>query len=278
MRNRLYVVTGAGSREHSLGTQLISKLNYEHGVTPPALLTVARRGALENFRWLIGLEAWWEHLATPLKAVVSHPSFYHRTVGPIIDRWLEDQEERPTDYEPEVVLVNCAAQHHISPAVDQLYDYASDLFEANTLAPLRLAVLMQQHLGSLLVGVLNVASNAAWTPMTGNLAYAMSKAALVTGTRVLAKEWVKNDVQTTLWAVAPAKIADTGMSAMIDDVVAGGMQTTVEHAKAAQVRRMLAGQEIPAEELALFMAKQLVDIRRLRSLHGQILPYGEVMT
>lgn len=121
--------------------------------------------------------------------------------------------------------------------------------------------------------ILNITSNAAWTPMTGSLAYNASKGAAHIMTLQLARELTKKD-GITVFGIAPNKLRDTGMSRSIEKQVVASRGWTVEKAREYQAAALMTGDETPPELLAEFIAFLLSTKERHRFLSGLIIPYG----
>lgn len=121
--------------------------------------------------------------------------------------------------------------------------------------------------------ILNIVSNAAHMPMTCSLAYNASKAAAHIMTLQLARELTKK-YDITVFGVAPNKLADTGMSAAIDDQVVATRGWTKEYAQQYQLQGLLTGEETPPHKVAEFIAFLLASKENHKYLTGCILPYG----
>lgn len=125
--------------------------------------------------------------------------------------------------------------------------------------------------------ILNITSNAAWTPMTGSIAYNTSKAAAHMVTRQLAHEVTRRGQPSIVFGIAPGKIAGTEMSGYIEKRVEEVRGWSPEYAKEYQLNGLPLKEELPAEVLADFIVTILSDKQRHRYFHGCIIPIGTWM-
>lgn len=121
--------------------------------------------------------------------------------------------------------------------------------------------------------ILNIVSNASHMPMTNSLAYNASKGAAHIMTLQLARELSKAH-GITVFGISPNKLAGTGMSEYIDEVVPTVRGWTREQAKEYQLSSLLAGEETDPDSLAEFIAFLLSTKQRHKYLTGTIIPYG----
>jgi NAD(P)-dependent dehydrogenase (short-subunit alcohol dehydrogenase family) len=121
--------------------------------------------------------------------------------------------------------------------------------------------------------ILNITSNAAWTPMTASIAYNASKGAAHIMTLQMARELTKRH-GITVFGVAPNKLEGTEMSEYIDSEVERVRGWSKDEAKQYQLNGLLTGKETPVERVAEFIVWLLQKKERHEFLTGCILPYG----
>lgn len=121
--------------------------------------------------------------------------------------------------------------------------------------------------------ILNIASDAAYNPMTCSLAYNASKAAAHMMTRQLARELTRKD-GITVFGIAPNKLIGTAMSLEVERQVIEQRGWTPEFAREYQAKTLMTGEETPPALLAEFVAFLLSTKERHRFLSGLIIPYG----
>jgi NAD(P)-dependent dehydrogenase (short-subunit alcohol dehydrogenase family) len=121
--------------------------------------------------------------------------------------------------------------------------------------------------------ILNIISDAAHKPMNCSIAYNASKAAAHIMTLQMARELTKR-LSITVFGIAPAHIAGTGMSAQIEKEVGRVRGWTAEYAREYQRKGSVTGESLDVHELAEFIAYLLRHKQRHQPLSGCILPYG----
>lgn len=269
----ILVVTGAGGGA-SVGSSLaLQWLSADLG----PVITISRREASTQFLGAVGARtkgAPHRHLSLDLNILTASED--HSFWDGLMPHLLGVDRDAPIP--SSVALVNSAARHMISPVDTQLPEASMELLRTNVIAPLRLAVGMQERLGRRLKVVCNVSSNAARVPMTYNSGYNMSKAALEMGTRQLAREWRKTlNEFPTVFAVAPAKIHGTEMSDYIDLQIADQTGTTPSEARRKQAESLLGG-ILTADAVASSILDHVQRAVLHRPvMHGQVYSMGEVM-
>lgn len=171
------------------------------------------------------------------------------------------------------VLINCAGVNKIGFL--EKFDTFSyfEVMDTNTQGIFEMSKWALAQLTESKGTILNITSNAAWTPMTGSLAYNASKAAAHIMTRQLAHELTKKN-GITVFGIAPNKLKDTGMSRSIEKQVTETRGWTREKAREYQAAALMTGDETPPELLAEFIAFLLSTKERHRFLSGLIIPYG----
>lgn len=169
------------------------------------------------------------------------------------------------------VLINCAGVNDI----DWLENFTEDRWDRIMDTNAKGIYMMTRALLPLLIEskgtILNIVSNASHVPMTNSLAYNASKGAAHIMTLQLARE-LRGKV--TVFGISPNKLANTGMSAYIDERVPEVRGWTYEQAKQYQLNALLAGEETPPELIADLVAYLLESKDRHRFLTGCIIPYG----
>ena len=121
--------------------------------------------------------------------------------------------------------------------------------------------------------VLNITSNAAYTPMKCSAAYNASKGAAHILTRQLARELGQMHGITVL-GIAPNKLAGTEMSIRIEKDVVRTRGWSPEYAREYQLNSLPSGEETDPKELAEFIGYILSSKQRHKFLQGCIIPYG----
>ena len=139
---------------------------------------------------------------------------------------------------------------------------------------------MTQHLLPKLVAsphkgvVINITSNAAWTPMTCSLAYNASKAAAEMVTRQMAHELTPK-YGITIFGIAPNKLRGTGMSREIEANVCKTRGWTPEFAAEYQRKSLMKGKETEPAALANYISFLLSDEANFTHLSGCIQQFGK---
>jgi NAD(P)-dependent dehydrogenase (short-subunit alcohol dehydrogenase family) len=170
------------------------------------------------------------------------------------------------------VLVNCAGVNRIGWLPDvQSWDW-DEVMDVNAKGIFLMTQACLPQLKESRGTVVNIVSNAAWTPMRCSAAYNASKGAALTLTKQLARELIKDGI--TVFAVSPNKLRDTGMSLDIDEQVMATRGWTREQAQAYQLQGLLIGEETDPERCAEFIAWLLSSKERHKYLAGCNLPYG----
>lgn len=125
--------------------------------------------------------------------------------------------------------------------------FVNRIMDVNFLGPV---MLTRNLLNSLRGGtVVNVISDAAWRPMRHSLAYNCSKAALDMATKQMARELTK-PYDIAFVGVRPGKMANTGMSNYIDQMVCELRGWTPEQSKEYAAANSVTGQETPPKHVA----------------------------
>lgn len=170
------------------------------------------------------------------------------------------------------VLINCAGVNDI----DWLENFTEDRWDRVMNTNAKGIYMMSRACLPLLKEsrgtIVNIVSNASHMPMTNSLAYNASKGAAHIMTLQLARELKRH--QITVFGVSPNKLAGTGMSRYIDDVVPSVRGWSYEEAKQYQINALLAGEETPSTLVAEFIAFLLATKQRHRFLSGCVIPYG----
>ena len=171
------------------------------------------------------------------------------------------------------VLINCAGVNDIDwleNFEEERWDHVMDVNAKGIYMMCRRCLpLLKESKGT----IVNITSNAAWTPMTCSLAYNASKAAAHIMTRQLARELTKAH-GITVFGIAPNKLRGTGMSLKIEAHVQKTRGWSAEVARQYQADALLTGEETPPEAIAEFLAFLLECKERHRHLSGCIIPYG----
>ena len=170
-------------------------------------------------------------------------------------------------------LVNCAGINWLSPLEDMDEDHWDRVMNTNARSILTMTRTFLPHLKFRKGTVLNIVSNASHMPMTHSSAYNASKGAAHILTLQLARELTKA-YGITVFGISPAKIANTSMSRYIDETVPALRGWTPEEARDYQLKGLLTGEEVPAENIGEFIAYLLSRRNRNKFLSGCILPYG----
>jgi NAD(P)-dependent dehydrogenase (short-subunit alcohol dehydrogenase family) len=131
-------------------------------------------------------------------------------------------------------------------------------------------LLLNLHYGT----ILNIVSNAAFTPMTSSLVYNASKGAAHIMTLQMARELMPR-YGITVFGIGPNKLKGTKMSSYIEQRVLETRGWTAEYAKEYQLKALPAGEETDPKMLAEFIAFLLSSKERHKYLAGTILPYGK---
>lgn len=171
------------------------------------------------------------------------------------------------------VLINCAGVNDI----DMLEDFDEARYDEVMGVNAKGIYMMSRWLLPSLIAtkgtIVNIVSNASHVPMTGSLAYNMSKGAAAIATLQLARELSKRH-DITVFGISPNKLASTNMSKKIESDVLRVRGWTAEEARRYQLAALPAKAETPPEAVAEFVAFLLDSKERHRYLTGCILPYG----
>ena len=198
----------------------------------------------------------------------------HEVYG--FDHHLEDDVRNPAPRRiPDEldVLINCAGVNHQDWLEDMTPEAWARVMDTNALGILRMAQACLPALKASRGTILNITSNAAWTPMTCSIAYNASKAAAHAMTLQMARELTKK-YGITVFGVAPNKLRGTGMSRTIEADVLRTRGWAAEFAAQYQKNALLTGEETDPAVLAEFIAFLLSKKSRHSQLSGCIIPYG----
>lgn len=171
------------------------------------------------------------------------------------------------------VLINCAGINHIAYTEDLEREDWERVMDVNAYAPWALTRSFLRLPHKRLRTVVNITSNAAWTPMTSSLIYNASKAAIHMITRQMARELTPRH-GLTVFGVAPNKLAGTEMSRYIEARVPELRGWTPEEAAKYQRQSLMKGEETDPWEVAEFITFLLSAPHRHQHLSGCILSYG----
>jgi NAD(P)-dependent dehydrogenase (short-subunit alcohol dehydrogenase family) len=174
-------------------------------------------------------------------------------------------------------LINCAGVNHIEWLEDLETEDWERVVNVNARAiwwttQALLPALSRRHQDGSAGTICNVVSNASHMPMTASLPYNASKGAAHIMTLQMARELTPRH-GITVFGVSPGKMANTGMSAYIDERVPVVRGWSREQAEQYQQAGLLTG-EIDPRVLAEFLLWLLSFKYRHQHLSGCILPYG----
>ena len=171
------------------------------------------------------------------------------------------------------ILINCAGINKIDYLENVTEGDWNDVMEINAKGIFLMSQACLPDLIKTKGTILNITSNAAWSPMTSSLAYNASKGAAHIMTLQLARELTKRH-GITVFGVAPNKLKGTLMSRSIDQQVVRTRGWDLETAQKYQLAGLLAGEETDPKEVAGLIAYLLQSKQRHKFLTGTILPYG----
>lgn len=194
------------------------------------------------------------------------------TEGVDVSDWCSVARAARNITQPLDILVNCAGINSINWFEELMPEDFIHTLHVNALGIFYCTRSLLPHLyggGT----VCNITSNAAHLPMTASLPYNASKAAAHMMTKQMAHELGPRH-GITVFAVAPNKLADTGMSRYTAQRVAEVRNWTNEQVQQKQLAALPAREETPVEVLAEFIAFLLSKKERHRYLQGCIIPYG----
>lgn len=121
--------------------------------------------------------------------------------------------------------------------------------------------------------IVNVVSNAAYTPMTHSIVYNASKGAAAIMTRQMARE-LQREHGICVFGISPNKLAGTGMSRYIESRVCELRDWTAEEADNYQLKALLAGAETQPVQVAELLVWLLSKPHRHKYLTGCVLELG----
>ena len=171
------------------------------------------------------------------------------------------------------ILINCAGVNGIDYIEDTKESMWDRIVNTNAKGIFMMTKACLSALKESKGTVLNITSNAAWTPMTASIAYNASKGAAHIMTLQMARELTKRH-GITVFGVAPNKLEGTEMSEYIDSEVERVRGWSKDEAKQYQLNGLLTGKETPVERVAEFIVWLLQKKERHEFLTGCILPYG----
>lgn len=177
------------------------------------------------------------------------------------------------------VLVNCAGVNLLSPLDwlaehewDETMDVNAKALWLTTSAALPALRRAADDPASPTPVVVNITSNAAWTPMTHSAAYNASKGAAHTLTLQMARELRADGI--SVFGVAPNKMHSTKMSEYIDRTVPRLRGWGYDQAREYQLAGLHWGEELDPDDVGRFIAQLINDPQHRRNLAGTIVPYG----
>jgi len=171
------------------------------------------------------------------------------------------------------ILINCAGVNGIDYIEDTKESMWDRIVNTNAKGIFMMTKACLPALKESKGTILNITSNAAWTPMTASIAYNASKGAAHIMTLQMARELTKRH-GITVFGVAPNKLEGTEMSEYIDSEVERVRGWSKDEAKQYQLNGLLTGKETPVERVAEFIVWLLQKKERHEFLTGCILPYG----
>lgn len=163
-------------------------------------------------------------------------------------------------------IINCAGVNLLASHRDLGEQAFIDLFRVNALSQFYVFDVCRDYMvhGS---PVCSIVSDAAWTPMTHSAAYNASKAAQ----HMIVRQMAHEERDYNIFGIAPGKIADTGMSAYIDNAFPPMRGWTFDQGREYQLKGLKTG-EMKPEFVAGFIMHLLEN--NSPHLHGHIFPIG----
>lgn len=189
----------------------------------------------------------------------------HHVIGSCVSNDEEHSEQPVLDLGLESSVVQFA--HHVKKRMDRVdllinnagvnsicrfemleVSFINRIMDVNFLGPVMLTKSLL-HVLSNGGTVVNVISDAAWRPMRHSLAYNCSKAALDMATKQMARELTK-PYNMSVVGIRPGKMAGTGMSQYIDQMVCELRGWTPTQAQQYYEANSVTGQEMPPKHVA----------------------------
>lgn len=169
-------------------------------------------------------------------------------------------------------VINCAGVNQLQPFEELNMAEAKRVMDVNVWGAVNVLLEALPALKKSKGIVCNIISDAAHKPMTHSLAYNISKAGAEMMTRQLARE-LTPQYGIRVFGVSPIKIAGTGMSKYIDNIVPGLRGWTKEEARSYQLKSLMAG-EANRDEVASFVVAMCVRAMADIHLSGAVFQYG----
>jgi NAD(P)-dependent dehydrogenase (short-subunit alcohol dehydrogenase family) len=148
---------------------------------------------------------------------------------------------QPTD------VVYCVGINRLDWIRDVNYSDFANVMHTNVFGFLELIQQLDKR-GPGSSNVVVLTSDAAWRPMRTSAVYCASKAALEMAVRVASREYASKGWRIN--AVAPGKVADTGMTEYVDEKVLELRGWTVEAAEAYELQSTPLGRKVTKAEVA----------------------------